>query len=463
FSRDRFTAVIAPWMNRFDSSKARELERCTDPASFPELLHATLGEQLRQAPRLRLEPCKAFVQPAGIMVNTAPDRYELVALQPFKPGTREFFLPDCRTSFDSDEPYENDDVCLTLDQKRFVTLLEKRALIYEVAPENILREPAQCDSGQPILRALWSPCGQYLHTTTDVSDSVWARSDSGRWEEVIREQEAIGNNGRTDYPFNFSLFSPDSRSFILFAAAGQVAAVSWWCQPDGSWTPEPVPLLSRQDATGSWPLFVKAVFSPDSSTLALFPRSAHEVEIWHRLEQGTWTREASVSVDFYDGDPLRPKIKYGPIIADDFQDMAFNSHGQLALASIVQPVQDADPESASSDSRESSLKYDDCDSYAEGPGYEESQKYLRKQNRHIGVAIWGPSRHGWQKQAQIVFPGKECPDHLSWYGPVLQLFFSTDGRVLVADDSCRRVQAWCLLPGYQPPTDSLTEVEESRL
>jgi len=450
FSRDRFTAVIAPWMNRFDSSKARELERCTDPASFPELLHATLGEQLRQAPRLRLEPCKAFVQPAGIMVNTAPDRYELVQLQPFKPATQQFFLPDCRDPLESNEAYEDDNLCLTPDNKRLLTLVEKRALIYEVAPENILQEPARCDPGWPVFKALWSPCGQYLHTMTGVSDSVWARSDSGHWREVIKAQQAGGNAGPVNYNFNYALFSPDSRSFILCAGAGQVAAFSWWCQPDGSWTPEPVPLLSRQDTNGSWPLFVKAVFSPDSSTLALLPRSASEVEIWRRLEQGKWTREASVPVDFYDGDPLRPQTKYEPVKSNDFQDMAFNSHGQLAVASILQP----DPKSSCSDSRETSLYNDDDDSCAEGDNDAEQHRFLRNQNRHIGVAIWSPSRHGWQKQVQIVALGKECPDHLSWYGYALQLFFSTDGRVLVVDDNCRRVQAWSLLPCCAPTAPS---------
>jgi len=435
-SRDRFTAVIAPWMNKFDSGKARELERCSDAAAFPEKLWATLGEQLRKAPRLRLEPCATFVQPAGILVGTAPNRYELVSLPSLTPGTWEFFLPYCNNRSDSNKLCDNRNLCLTADKKRFVALPANGALIYEIAPENILQEPTLCHPGQPVLKALWSPCGQLLHTQTNVSDSVWSRTDSGHWKEVIKETGQAGG-----FSTNYSIFSPDSRSFILCAGASPISALSWWCQPDGNWTREPVPLRSYQCADGRARVFQRSVFSPDSRTLALRPEDDSHVEIWHRSEQGEWAQEACVPLDFQDGDPLRPQQKYKPFkpASQDFQDMVFNNYGQLALASIVRTVKNRNPDTKFSE-RSSRADY---------------VEYIRQRDRHIGVAIWHPSRDGWQKQVQIVVLRKDCPDHRSDFElTILRLSFSSDGRILVADDDCRQVHAWSLLPCCAPTAPS---------
>ncbi|MCY4472287.1 MAG: hypothetical protein OXC07_05620 [Kistimonas sp.] len=441
FSRDRFTTIIAPWMNRFDSSKTKELQGCSDPDIFPQLLYKTLGEQLRQTSRLRLEPCKAFLQPAGLLVSTAPNHYERLELPAVAPDARSGFPAFCQQGLKSDTLY------IAPDQKRFVELCEENALIYEALPDGSFHQTARCHAGQPVNSAQWSPCSQYLRTRTYDYISLWSRSDSGDWKEVIRET--------CEYHGRQTVFSPDSRSFMLFTESmfmgdTSVHAVNWWCQPDGSWTREPVQLNPPEDDAGEYSYELPGIaFSPDSRTMALSLQPDY-VQIWRRLEQGSWTQESVVPLDFPGDDPCSPPRTYGPVRYCAVQDMSFNAHGQLALASLVAPRYHDSNASLESDS-------DDSDT-----GAAEPQQRHEQQPRLRGFAIWSPSSHGWKKQAQIVTEDGPCTRHQAFVDRVMRVYFSPDGRCLAAENGCGAIQAWCLVPAdpSTAPSRSLADTQD---
>ncbi|MCY4472242.1 MAG: hypothetical protein OXC07_05395 [Kistimonas sp.] len=472
FSRDRFTDTIAPWMSKFDGSQVRELESCTGPA-FPGLLHTILGTQLREAPGLKMEPCKVFAQPPGtgpehFLLRVAPERFELLKLPPAPPCMTNSPAPACQgkyasTAFENthEKKYLNDSVCLAPNHKRLARLrFSKRMLVYEALPDGswrpeVLRHnPASpsvrdaADSyalcmqwhsrqGGPIRIALWSPCSQYLCTLVSANDaSLWARSEEGHWEEVIQEC--------TDFVLGDVFFSPDSRSVILNGRHYSEPMFScWWCQADGRWVQHSTHSLPPTQATTSSCVLTKAVFSHDSRTLALLLQEDMQVQIWCRTEQGIWIHQAALPIDFLDDkDPSRPENIRNAMTRNGFEDMTFNSHGQLAIATELRPLaRDNDADTADS---EDSHVSDSSDS-------SESREMLSGllHLRH-GIAIWSPSRHGWKKQEQLVVEEKkEC--HVHGGASPLRLLFSPDGRILVAHhDDCKRMKAWCLVPDQAP-------------
>jgi len=404
FSRYRFNSTIAPWLNKFAPRQTAELEHCTDLKTFPALACAMVGEQLRQAPALRLEERPCFRHPAGVLACVGPGCYEL--------------FDAARTPISDSLDVQNDDEswgkvssrtrgCLSPDQNCLVSICQERAFIHARRQDGSWFEQAQCYHGEPLDRAQWSPCSQYLIIQSRQTVSVWSERHADHWEQVISQP----CNRFTD----LTVFSPDSRTFIV--DTGDIHG--WWRQEDGSWTAAPSLAL-----TG---MVTHIAFSKDSQKLALSLSADIDIKIFSRSPQGGWTPDGVLGPDPQHSHPseLPDRHTSAEAEAGDVKGMAFNIHGQLAVGRELRLL---------------------------------DQEKADRRDSHISLALWDLSSHPWEQQSRIVIASRSCAQH-DWMqmggttscGGLSELFFSADGRFLIAEDDCKRVKAWCLVPDLPHP------------
>ncbi|MCY4473668.1 MAG: WD40 repeat domain-containing protein [Kistimonas sp.] len=400
FSCARFNASIAPWLDRFDPDQTKALERCTDLETFPTLVRTAVGTQLRQAARLHLEERECFMQPGGVTTCVGPGRYELFEYCVERNSNSLYVRNDDE---DWAEGASRARGCSSPDQSRLVTIWQEHAFIHRAGEDGSWNQVAQSCHGEPVHCAQWSPCSQFLVTQSEETIKVWSERHADHWEQVISQ------------PCNrfthFTGFSPDSRTFVVDTRGIH----SWWRQEDGSWTAAPSLTLSG--------MMSHIAFSKDSRKLALSLCGDIGVKIFSRSLQGGWTPDGELVPDPQPGHPSDLSERHASTKAGRVEGMAFNIHGQLAVGRDI-----------------TRLEKDD-----------DSQ--LDANDSHMSLALWDLSSSPWKQQSRIVASAKTCAKHdwMQWGGStscggLSHLFFSADGRFLIAEDDCKRVKAWCLVP-----------------
>ena len=405
FSGDRFATTIAPWFEQCDPAGFRALENWRNHETFPWLVCAATGSQLLGASRLELQESVCFwsSRGAGAVVSVVKGRYEL-----------------CEAP-----PLQEENVSMSPDLERFFLFVgdaDRSVTIHDRQPDGSWARTAEIDHGQLVRFAQWSPCSRYLafHTETENPGDVirvWSRGNHGLW------QEDFSKAGR--FYVKSVGFSPDSRVFCLQASKeGDSVAYSWWRGDDGRWTAGPGRFVSEDYVE-------QMAFSRDGRTLAV-QCSATDVAIWRQTATPDWQEEGRLPLDGPDRDSRHLREQYQSAECRDLEGMAFSIYGQLAIVRKLNP-----------------------------------HESLYDKDWHLCLTLWAPGRQGWHKQAQLVLPGDRClcgSSNFCWdgCGSLKSLYFSQDGRCLIARAGCDGVRAWCLVPD-RSASDSLVEADADNL
>ncbi len=412
FTQDRFATSIAPWLDRFDSRLTKLLENCYEHEAFPCLARAAVGTQLCKAGTLQLEECEAIAENTGVMVCVAPGCYELLSPQT-APNSDELCVDIHQEDMHAATPHQNKG-CLGSDQQHFVRIGEQTASLHERRPDGIWREVLCLEHEEPVRFAEWSSSGQQLLTLSDTEAKVWSKSPDNQWHALsIRIQPGHSVKACT-------CFSPDGRTFLL---QSNTVIHAWWHAEDNGWTPSRS--LDMPDI-----LVNQIAFSLDGRNMAMRafdsePSPAH-VLIWSRTPQGDWQNE-------------------GRLVVNSRRDSLIALPGNLAHTGAAEEV-DGNPGLAIkllalSIHRQLAVSYKmrlPTDDPLDPP-------------QRMCIDVWDLSGQHWKRQAQLMEVKQPCDQHFlcdqeESCGLLENLFFSPDGRFLVAKDICGRVQAWCLVP-----------------
>ncbi|MCY4472867.1 MAG: WD40 repeat domain-containing protein [Kistimonas sp.] len=428
FTQDRFVTSIAPWLNRFDSHLTKLLENCYEHEAFPCLARAAVGTQLCKAGTLQLEECEAIAEKTGVMVCVAPGCYELLSPQT-APNSDELCVDIHQEDMHAAAPHQSKG-CLGSDQKHFVRLGEQTASLHEQRPDGIWCEVLRLEHENPVLLAEWSPSGQQLLTLSDTEAKVWSKAPDNQWRALITRAQP-GRSIDT-----CTCFSPDDRTFLLQSNA--VIHV-WWRADDNGWTPSR--FLNMPDT-----LVNQIAFSLDGRTMAMrafdSQRSPAQVLIWSRTPQGDWQNE-------------------GRLVVNSRSDALIALPGNLAHAGKIEEVDC---------NRWLAIKLLALSIHRQlAVGYEmrlPTDDPLVPPQRAC-VDVWDLSSQHWKRQAQHMEVKQKCCEHFFFdreepCGLLENLFFSPDGRFLVAKDICGRVQAWCLVPPAARSSNTETHAENKQ-
>ncbi|MCY4472413.1 MAG: WD40 repeat domain-containing protein [Kistimonas sp.] len=429
FTQDRFAATIAPWLDRFDSQLTQRLKHYYAHEAFPCIACAVVGTQLRKAAALHLEECETITEQGGVMVRVLPECYEFWAseVSADTPDTDKLYVES--KAEDLGQVPRRAKGRLAPDQKHFVRISETTASIYEQNADGIWCAPTRLDHEKPIRFAQWIPRGPQLLTLSARQTKIWSRCPDNHWQATSIPVPLLHCAGVCP------LFTPDCRTCILGSDNGIHV---WWHCEDGRWTP--TNFQHNLQASRIW-------FSQDSCQMATLVRETREdlthLRIWSRTQQGEWNHEGAlvtnyrtscrtqahkqvtaalnpqsyhlIAVPGHQALPGKPRglaMEYINIRA-----VAFSIHGHLAVGYSLTLSTDA----------QSCFPWRTC------------------------VELWGISSQPWKKQAQLTTIKELCCTHADFEknepcGLLESLFFSPDGRFLVAKDVCERVQAWCLVP-----------------